>query len=144
ASLWLIFSFVTKRPSALAMPALPASARAMSMSARSTSWPAPADTCAIPAPICPAPMTPTIMICPFAGNPARAPTASQRPVKRRASGGGTELGRFGEDQRKGGVGIVPCRDRGPAAGAEQQVRVAGSVFMAVLAVDRLALRHMIG
>src|SRR3546814_11968299 len=64
--------------------------------------------------------------------------------KANASRGGTELGRFGKDQREGGVGVVPCRDRSPAAGAKQQVRVARAVFMAVLAVNRFALRHMIG
>src|SRR3546814_9906119 len=63
--------------------------------------------------------------------------------KANASRGRAELRRFGEDQREGGVGVVPCRDRGPAAGAKQQVRVARAVFMAVLAVDRFALRHMI-
>src|SRR3546814_19663099 len=64
--------------------------------------------------------------------------------KANASRGRAELRRFGEDQREGGVGVVPCRDRGPAAGAKQQVRVARAVFMAVLAVDRFALRPIIG
>src|SRR3546814_17347673 len=63
--------------------------------------------------------------------------------KANASRGGTELGRFGKDQREGGLGVVPCRDRSPAAGAKQQVRVARAVFMAVLVVDRFALRHVI-
>src|SRR3546814_20379463 len=41
------------------------------------------------------------------------------------------------------VGVVPRRARGPAAGAQQQPGVARAVFMAVLAVDRFALRHAI-
>src|SRR3546814_2698141 len=39
--------------------------------------------------------------------------------KANASRGGTELGRFGKDQREGGLGVVPCRDRSPAAGAKR-------------------------
>ena len=58
--------------------------------------------------------------------------------KRQAEGG-----RFGEDQGKGGIDIIPCRKRGPARRAQQQIGVARTIFMAVLAVDRFARGHLI-